>query len=138
MTEEQRRLVQMSFAKLVPKSEYAATLFYKRFFELAPEVEQLFKSDLNTQGIKLFQVISFAVLSLDNLDELLPVVEDLGRRHVKYGALDAHYVNVGDALLWTIEKILKEDYTDDVKIAWTELYELLASAMKKAAANPAD
>ncbi len=137
MTEEQRRLVQMSFAKLVPKSEYAATLFYKRFFELAPEVEQLFKSDLNTQGIKLFQVISFAVLSLDNLDELLPVIQDLGRRHVQYGAMDSHYIHVGNALLWTIEEVLKEDYTPDVKAAWTDLYKLLASAMRTAA-TPVD
>ncbi|MFN8355335.1 MAG: globin family protein [Spirosomataceae bacterium] len=133
MTAHQRHLIQTSFAQLVPQSEYAAELFYRRFFDLAPEVESLFKSDLKTQGVKLFQVISFVVLSLDNLSELLPVVQDLGRRHVWYGAQEAHYEAVGEALLWTINQILQHDYSPEIHTAWSDLYGMLAEAMKQAA-----
>ncbi|AEI49816.1 globin family protein [Runella slithyformis] len=133
MDDQQKKLVQTSFARVVPKAEYAAQLFYKRFFELAPEVESLFNSELKTQGIKLFQVISFTVCSLDNMDELLPLLQDLGRQHVKYGAEEHHYGYVGEALLWTLEKVLKEDFTPEIQQAWTDVFRVMSDTMIEAA-----
>lgn len=133
MNDQQKKLVQTSFARIVPKAEYAAQLFYKRFFELAPEVKPLFKSELKTQGIKLFQVISFTVCSLDNMDELLPLLQDLGRQHIKYGAQAHHYDYVREALLWTMEKVLKGDFTPEIQQAWTDVYRVMSEAMIEAA-----
>lgn len=133
MKDQQKRLVQTSFARIVPRAEQAAKLFYGRLFEILPEVQPLFKSDLKTQGIKLFQVISFAVCSLDNLDELLPLLHDLGRRHVKYGTKSTHYAHVGDAFIWTLEKVLKDEFTPEVRAAWVDIYALMAGAMMEAA-----
>lgn len=133
MDDPQKKLVQTSFARIVPEAEYAAQLFYKRFFELAPDVQPLFKSELKTQGIKLFQVISFTVCSLDNMDELLPLLQDLGRQHVKYGAGVHHYGYVGEALLWTLEKVLKEDFTPEIQQAWTDVYRVMSDTMIEAA-----
>lgn len=135
MNDQQKRLVQTSFARIVPKSEYAAKVFYGRLFETVPEVQPLFKSDLKTQGIKLFQVISFAVCSLDNMDELLPLLHDLGRRHVKYGTQDSHYAFVGESLIWTLEKVLKDDFTPEIRQAWLDVYSLMAAAMAEAASQ---
>jgi hypothetical protein len=42
MTSEQIKLVQESFAKVVPIADGAASLFYARLFEIAPEVKPLF------------------------------------------------------------------------------------------------
>ncbi|MCH9016429.1 MAG: hemin receptor, partial [Chloroflexi bacterium] len=70
-------------------------------------------------------------------DGLVPVVQDLGRRHGGYGVQEAHYGSVGSALLWTLEQGLGDDFTDDVKIAWTETYMLLAGVMKDASAKEA-
>lgn len=133
MNEQQKKLVQTSFARIVPKAEYAAKVFYGRLFEVLPEVEPLFKSDLKTQGIKLFQVISFAVCSLDNLDELHPLLYDLGRRHIKYGTQNHHYDYVGDSLIWTLENVLKDEFTPEIKQAWLDIYSLMAAAMIEAA-----
>ncbi|HAK76656.1 MAG TPA: hemin receptor [Runella sp.] len=135
MNDQQKRLVQTSFARIVPKSEYAAKVFYGRLFEIIPEVQPLFKSDLKTQGIKLFQVISFAVCSLDNMDELLPLLHDLGRRHVKYGTKDSHYAHVGESLIWTLEKVLRDDFTPEIRQAWLDVYSLMAAAMAEAASQ---
>ncbi|WP_028522713.1 globin family protein [Runella limosa] len=135
MNDQQKRLVQTSFARIVPKSEYAAKVFYGRLFEIIPEVQPLFKSDLKTQGIKLFQVISFAVCSLDNMDELLPLLHDLGRRHVKYGTKNEHYVFIGESLIWTLDKVLKDDFTPEIRQAWLDVYSLMAAAMAEAASQ---
>ena len=133
MTPAEKDLVQTTFAKVVPIAEQAASLFYGRLFELDPSLRPLFKTDLREQGRKLMNMIAFCVKGLDSLDQLVPAVQGLGRRHVGYGVTEAHYDTVGGALLWTLEKGLGPEFTPDVKAAWTTVYVLLASTMKGAA-----
>ena len=133
MTPEQITLVKNSWAKVIPIRDQAATLFYDRLFSLDPPLQKLFSGDMAEQGQKLMVTISTVVASLDKLDLILPVVQDLGRRHVGYGVKDADYDNVGAALLWTLEQGLGEAFTAEVRQAWTEAYNLLATAMIDAA-----
>ncbi len=77
--------------------------------------------------------LKLAVKGLDDLETLVPVVQDLGRRHAGYGVQDAHYGTVAEALLWTLEQGLKGDFTPEVKEAWTAVYALLAETMVEAA-----
>ena len=42
MTPDQVKLVQQSFARVVPISEQAAAIFYDRLFEVAPQVKAMF------------------------------------------------------------------------------------------------
>ena len=135
MTPAEKSLVQTSFAKVAPIAEQAAALFYGRLFEMDPSLRPLFTGDLGEQGKKLMQMIGVAVKGLDTLDELVPAVKDLGRRHAGYGVTDAHYDTVAAALLWTLEKGLGNAFTPDVKKAWVAVYTLLATTMKSAAAE---
>lgn len=135
MTPKQVELVQSSWIKVLPIADQAASLFYGRLFEIAPEVKPLFTSDITEQGKKLMQMINTAVNSLGNLTAVVPAVEALAVRHVDYGVKDEHYDAVGSALLWTLEKGLGEGFTQDVKAAWTETYTTLAGVMKNAAAK---
>lgn len=132
MTPETVQLVQGTWQKVVPISETAAALFYGKLFELDPSVKPLFTTDLKEQGKKLMQMIGFAVGSLTRLDELVPQVQELGRRHVGYGVKNEHYDTVGAALLWTLEQGLGEAFTPDVKAAWAEVYGVLAKTMTEA------
>lgn len=137
ITPRQVQLVKETFAKVAPIAPQAAELFYGRLFEIAPDVKPLFKGDMKEQGRKLMSVIGMAVSSLDKLPELVPVVQDLGRRHVAYGVKDEYYGTVAQALLWTLEKGLGEAFTTEVKEAWTAVYVVLADTMKAAAKQAA-
>ncbi|MFC3120173.1 globin family protein [Agaribacter flavus] len=128
-------LVQGTFAKVAPIAETAAELFYGKLFELDPTLKSLFSGDMKEQGAKLMKMIGTAVNSLNNLDALVPVVQSLGERHVGYGVEDKHYDTVAEALLWTLEQGLGDDFTDEVKAAWVEVYTVLATVMKEAAAE---
>ena len=136
MTPAEKNLVQTSFAKVAPIADQAAALFYGRLFEMDPSLRPLFKGDLGEQGKKLMQMIGFCVKGLDALDQLVPAVQGLGKRHAGYGVNDAHYATVGGALLWTLEKGLGPEFTPDVKSAWTTVYTILATTMKDAANAP--
>lgn len=129
MTPERIALVRESFAKVRPIADDAAALFYGRLFQIAPEVRPLFPADLTEQGRKLIATLAVVVNSLDDLPALLPVVQRLGARHAGYGVTGEHFAPVGVALLWTLEKGLGEDFTPEVRMAWTEAYHVLATVM---------
>lgn len=137
MKPQQIELVKTSFSKVAPIADTAADLFYSKLFDLDSSLKPLFNGDMVEQGKKLMKMISTAVNGLDDLDAIMPAVEALGARHVGYGVKDADYDTVGTALLWTLEQGLSEDFTAEVKEAWTVVYTLLATTMKTAAAKVA-
>jgi hemoglobin-like flavoprotein len=134
MTDEQKRLVRESFQLMRPVSDLAGELFYHRLFKIDPALRALFRGDLRQQGQKLMQMVAVVVSGLDRMEQLMPAVEDLGRRHATYGVRDDHYDTVGAALVWTLERCLAAAFTSEVKAAWSELYGQLATSMKRAAA----
>lgn len=136
MTPEQTRIVRETWSQVAPIADQASQLFYDRLFEIDPSTKPLFRADgLAEQRRKLMQTLDQLVRGLDRLDDLVPVIQDLGRRHVAYGVRDAHYDSVGAALLWTLERGLGTDWTDEAKGAWTEVYTLTADVMRGAAAG---
>ncbi len=129
MTPEQIALVQGSFKKVVPIAGPAADIFYAKLFEIAPQVRSLFPEDMSDQKKKLMQMIGIAVNGLTKLDEILPAVQDLGRRHNGYDVTEEHYGFVGEALIYALGQGLGDDFTEETKAAWVETYGTLASVM---------
>lgn len=132
MNAQQIKLVQSTFAQVVPIAATAADLFYGRLFETEPELRPMFPDDLTEQKKKLMGMLGTAVGGLSRLDVILPAVQSLGRRHAGYGVTAEHYAPVGAALLWTLEKGLGEVFTADARAAWTMAYTTLATAMIEA------
>lgn len=137
MTPEQVKLVQSSFEKVAPIAPQAADLFYGRLFEIAPEVRKLFPEDISEQKSKLMSMLTTAVTNLHQVEKIIPAVQDLGRRHVQYGVTNDQYKPVGEALIWTLEKGLGDDFTPDVKAAWIATYTTLEGVMTTAASEVA-
>src|SRR5215467_2262280 len=137
VTAAQKTLVQDSFATIAPIADDAAALFYRRLFEIDPSLEPMFRGDMKEQRKKLMQMLTAAVKGLDRLEQLVPVVEDLGRRHAGYRVEERHYETVGEALLWTLSMGLGRDFTPEVEAAWAAVYELLSTTMKNAARSVA-
>jgi nitric oxide dioxygenase len=134
MTPNEVGLIKASWAAVEPIAETAAELFYGRLFELDPTLERLFRrTDMAAQRKVLMQTLTVVVKSLDKLDQIVPAVQALGRRHAGYGVRAAHYDTVGAALLWTLEHGIGEGFTPAVRAAWTEAYGTLASVMIDAA-----
>ncbi len=132
MNAEQITLVQNSFEKVLPIAETAAELFYGRLFEIDPATKHLFKGDMQEQGRKLMDTLEIVAKGLSVPEVILPAVKQLAQRHVGYGVKDEHYSTVGEALIWTLEQGLGEDFTPDVREAWTEAYTYFADVMKEA------
>jgi nitric oxide dioxygenase len=137
MTPDQVKAIQDSFANVIPIADQAAALFYGRLFEIVPEVKPLFHGDMIEQGRKLMATLATVVNSLDNLEAVLPAASALAKRHVEYGVKAADYAPVGDALLWTLEKGLGDQWTPALAAAWGEAYKTLSEFMIAEAYGPA-
>jgi hemoglobin-like flavoprotein len=137
MTPKQISLVQSTWGSVIPIQQQAATIFYDKLFAADPSLQPLFKSNLEEQKIKLMKMIGVAVNALDHLDDIVPAVRDLGRRHQVYGVKPGDYSTVGAALLSTLEVGLGAAFTPDVKDAWASAYGILAQSMQEAAAEVA-
>lgn len=133
ITTRQAELVQSTFRIVQPMAATTADLFYKKLFEIDATTAVLFKGDIKQQGQKFMQVLAVAVGGLSNMSTLVPIVKQLGVRHVGYGIKAEHYDSVRVALLWTLALVLQDAYTDDVREAWATAYAMLAGVMKEAA-----
>jgi hemoglobin-like flavoprotein len=128
-------LVRSSWRHMLLIKERAAELFYRRLFELDPSLEPLFRGDMTRQGQKLMAMLGMVVARLDRLGDLVPAVEELGRRHARYGVEDGHYDTVGAALLSTLRAVLGDALSREAEEAWAVAYATLAGVMKQASAE---
>lgn len=132
VTPEQGWLVQSSWGKVVPMAPHVAELFFDRLFELDPFLEDLFPSDLSKLGAEWMRALGLAALRLEEPSSLAPCLEGLSRMHVDIGVRPGHYVTMGNALLWTLEQSLAEDFTPRVKEAWSVAYQVISALMIQA------
>lgn len=133
LTEQQKQSVQMSFREISPIADEVSLKFYDRLFDASPSIRSLFPDDLTEQRRKLMYTLTLVVANLKNLDEIVPTIEALGRRHAGYGAEPAHYDVVGEALLHALAHGLGPAFTDEVKQAWIAAYGMIQTTMLKAA-----
>ena len=79
MTPEQVDLIRQSFDAIWPVRRKLAVTFYGRFFELAPDAQQLFPSDMERQHLKLMDSIAAIVGALDKRELFQSVISHTGR-----------------------------------------------------------
>jgi hemoglobin-like flavoprotein len=133
LTPEQKRLVKLSFDKLLPVSHVAAGLFYGKLFELEPSLRHMFMGDIHAQERKFINMLRIVVTNLDRIEQVTPAIEALGRRHAGYGVEARHYRMFGTALLWAVEQAAGPDCLAGTKDAWQALYTFLTDTMQQAA-----
>lgn len=135
MNSRQIELIRSTFVQVESIADQAAALFYERLFELDPALRPMFSVRTSTDGIQLMRTVKSAVNLLDRPYALVSAMEALGKRHSTGGVKDEHYVTVGAALLWTLERGLGNAFTPDVKSAWLTFYLLTANTIKAAIAR---
>ena len=127
-------VLEHSFERVKPCATEFASSFYSNLFADYPQAQPLFANTNMTEQQQ--HLVSALVLVIDNLrepDVLTDTLKKLGARHLSYGTIQEHYPMVGGSLLKTFESYLGEDWTLEVKQAWTDAYEAIASIMLEGA-----
>jgi len=104
-------------------------VFYSRLFYTSPKFRKMFDRSMTDQYKKLIDMLSLMVARLDKLDEITEDIRKLAIRHASYGVKPEHFNPVGEALLWTLEKGLGNDWNPEVKKAWSACYAMISESM---------
>lgn len=130
MKESEIRLVKRSW-KVFREMDPAVIgdAFYSKLFSRNHSLRKMFPDDMTQQYQKLIAMINIIIARIDRPEELEEQVSAMARRHVQYGVRPAHYKLVGDALLWTLQQGLGNDWTPEVGAAWSKCYSFLAESM---------
>ena len=128
-------IIRSSFELVAPQTEAVGRHFYALLFSAAPETRDLFPVNMEVQRSRLLRALVHVVQMVDEPEKLVPLLEQLGRDHRKFGVIAQHYDAVGAALLGAIEHFAGAAFTPEVNAAWTEAYAFAAAAMRTAAAN---
>ncbi|ESO91927.1 hypothetical protein LOTGIDRAFT_233247 [Lottia gigantea] len=141
LTEKDKELVKSSWAKFNEGDVIAdgAHIYYK-LFEKAPEAKEKFgfakdgevsleNKQFKAHVRKVLDVFESVVREIDQLEGLLPVLNDLGARHKSYGVPLKYYEILGSCIMYAWDRKLKMDA--DTKKAWGKLYGVVQTEMKK-------
>ncbi|GAA4973285.1 globin domain-containing protein [Kineococcus glutinatus] len=125
-----------NFGKAAAAGDEAPLYFYSHLFLSHPETRQMFPVSMRHQRDRLFAALGEVVALVDDVDALVPVLQQLGRDHRKFGTAAAHYPAVGASLLATLEHF-DGDWDDELAADWTTAYTLVADVMVAAAEQAA-
>lgn len=125
--------------------EVAGTILFQKLFKKSPQAKVLFgfPIDIDTESPDLLlskRFMMHACYMIEMLDTALqmlgPDIEllteimiDLGSKHVRYGVQADMFPAMGEALIYTLEHVLKDKFTEVVKRSWEEIYKELSADM---------
>lgn len=105
--------------------------FYSKLFNDYPGLKKLFPPDMNEQYVKLTDMISAIVMTLDNPENTYDDIVAMAKRHTNYGVKPAHFNMVGESLLWTLKRGLGTDWNKETEDAWIACYAQISEIMLK-------
>ncbi len=126
--------LEASFALLEELDPGWSARFYERLFRLHPGVRRLFPTDMGEQRRKLRDSLAMVVAHLRDPGAVRTRLLELGRAHVRYGALPEHYPLVIGAMVSAMAETAGERWSDDLTAEWTSALEMIAAIMLEGAA----
>src|SRR5687768_2989453 len=111
------QLIRDSWEAVEPHADDMGRLFYATLFQIAPESRDLFPVNMEVQRSRLMRALVHVVQMVDQPDELVPFLEQLGRDHRKFGVVAQHYEAVGEALITAIATTAGPAWTPTVRDA---------------------
>jgi methyl-accepting chemotaxis protein len=126
--------LETSFDLVAPRGDELVDSFYARLFAAAPAVKPLFAgTDLAHQKTMLLATLVLLRKSLRDLGAVVPKLQELGRRHVGYGAKPEHYPVVGEVLIASMAEVAGPQWRPEYGRAWADALAVVAGVMVEGA-----
>ncbi len=110
------------------KVEFSA-FFYERLFGMAPSIRDLFNNDDAKQREMLFAVMTMVTKRLDDMDNLRPALEALGRAHAHIDAFESLLPVFGKAFYDTLVFFHGEECEAGLEAAWKAFFDDVGGIM---------
>ncbi len=118
-------LIKATKEKITENSQEIRMSFYNKIFELDPSAKLLFReSFLSIKALP--DSIEFMFKHVGNLNEAIPELRKLGLKHKTYKVKPKHYPIAREALLWTFQEYIGNDFTEELREAWIKLFNFMS------------
>lgn len=118
--------IQTSFRKIRSNLQPPSAYFYEALFRHAPAYRELFREDLEGQGMRFMSTLAVIVDELDHPEALEARFAEIGRSHATLGVTPAHFVPMEEALIDTLRDQLGEGLDGETEAAWRAAYREVA------------
>ena len=109
----------------------AVKIFYTDLMESKSEIKDLFsKANMAEQSMRLVRAIGSTVALLDDLDTLIPILQELGKRHVYYNVKPEHFKYVKRCWFKMLRQALSLQWNKQVNNSWQIAWDFLTYYMK--------
>ncbi len=126
LLEENLRLIE-------DRSDRVINYFYASLFLESPALRALFPAAMDAQRDRLFRALVDAVRNIGDADSFVPMLQQLGRDHRKYGVRSEDYASFGRALIAALERYSEDVWVPELEDAWVRAYDYLSSTMMEGA-----
>ncbi|XP_049789655.1 uncharacterized protein LOC126195185 [Schistocerca nitens] len=146
ISEQQKQLLTDAWKTLEDDIASVGVITFISLFETHPDVQQVFmpfngiaiedlkhSKQLRAHALRVMAFVQKAVARLYEPEEkLLTLLQDLGRKHVSYGAKQEYVDLIGPQFIQAIKPSLEAQWSDELQGAWERLFEYIAFHMKAA------
>lgn len=129
LSQDQIDLIRESFDAIRKDQERRSLAFYEAFFRRAPELREMFRGDIEGQGMRFMSTLSTIVAHLDAPDGMQDRLAELGQGHRAMGVKRAHFAPMGAALIETLEGAMGDRFTPEMRAAWEEAFKDISQAL---------
>ena len=129
--------LESSFNLLAPRSPELVDRFYANLFSKNPGLRPMIPSDMGEQKKKLLASLVLVIENIRNTEKLGQPLQDLGARHVGFGAQAEHYPVVRDTLVSVMADMAGEAWNDQLTQDWNGALDFVSSVMLEGAKNTA-
>jgi len=129
LTDEHKRRIRESYAKIEPAIDLVAQVFFRKLFALDSSLRAKFSGPIEIQTRKFAAAMKLTMITLSQDEELTPTLKLLGARHRQLGIRTRHYRMMAKALIWTLEQSLEKDFTSETRAAWSALLDRITRSL---------
>ncbi|ELT94512.1 hypothetical protein CAPTEDRAFT_227018 [Capitella teleta] len=143
-SEESFQCAEITWAILSENRDGLGTEVFVRMFESYPDLKSAFgplrhmnKKDagyedvLRAHGIRVLSIVEQVLSKRHNMEEVLSILHDLGRKHLTFSAKVEYIDIVSQMFLFAIESALKEKWNNSTEKSWGEIIRFVTYVMKE-------
>ncbi len=131
LTEREIQTIRDTVPLLKEKGQTITKIFYKRLFEVHPELKNVFNQTNQKKGLQSSALAMAVLAAAENIEDLTPIVPAIMPVVYKHCALQVqpeHYDIVGENLIWAIQEVTGLENNDPIIQTWIKAYGAIADA----------
>ncbi|NHR07248.1 globin [Chromobacterium haemolyticum] len=129
VTKKQIQLLQRSWDMLGMQNQEMMERVYLNLFAAHPEYRKLFIKSPHDMSISLVRTFNVVLTSLEDLEQLRPIIFGMGIYHHKFKLSESHFISLRKAILDAMAVQLGDLMTPDIEDAWGMAFDEIAKIM---------